>query len=117
LTRGYVGALFENIGPDKDIPAPDVNTNPQIMAWFVDEYSRLKGRDVPESVTGKPLSLGGSKGRLSATAQGGVYVLEELVKKLKMNPKKNSVAIQGFGNAGSFVALILNKLGYKIIAI
>ena len=117
LSRGYVQALYQHLGPDKDVPAPDVYTNAQIMAWMLDEYEKLVGHHAPGMITGKPLSLGGSKGRNIATAQGGVYVLQELMKKLGKNPKKTTVAVQGFGNAGATAAKILYKLGYKIVAI
>ena len=117
LSRGYIQALKDFIGPEKDIPAPDVYTNPRIMAWMMDEFSKIKGYNVPGVVTGKPLEVGGVRGRSFSTAQGGIYVLEKAVKKLKLNSKKTTVAIQGFGNAGSFTARILSALGYNIIAV
>lgn len=116
LSRGYVRALKNDLGPTKDIPAPDVYTTPQIMAWMLDEYIQLKGEYLPGMITGKPISVGGSAGRGFSTAQGGVYVTLELAKKLKLG-KNPSVIIQGFGNAGSYMAKILHKLGYKIIAV
>ncbi len=117
LSRGYVRAFYNFIGPETDIPAPDVYTTPQIMAWMMDEYSKIKGYGVPAMITGKPLEAGGIKGRSFATAQGGIYVLEKAVEKMKMNPAKTTVAIQGFGNAGSFAAKILSALGYQIAAV
>ena len=117
LSRGYVRALKDFIGPEKDIPAPDVYTTPQIMAWMMDEFSKIKGYNVLGVVTGKPIEIGGVRGRSFSTAQGGIYVLEKVVRKLKMNSEKTTVAIQGFGNAGSFMAEILNALGYNIIAV
>ncbi len=117
LSRGYVQAMKDFIGPEKDILAPDVYTNPQIMAWMMDEFSRIKGYNVPGFVTGKPIEVGGARGRKFSTAQGGIYVLEKAVKGLKMNSEKTIVAIQGFGNAGSFVAKILSALGYNIVAV
>ncbi len=117
LSRGYVQAMKDFIGPEKDILAPDVYTNPQIMAWMMDEFSRIKGYNVPGFVTGKPIEVGGARGRKFSTAQGGIYVLEKAVKRLKMNSEKTIVAIQGFGNAGSFVAKILSALGYNIVAV
>jgi len=117
LSRGYVQAMKDFIGPEKDIPAPDVYTNPRIMAWMMDEFSKIRGYNIPGVVTGKPLEVGGARGRGFSTAQGGIYVLEKAVKKLKMNPEKTTVAIQGFGNAGSFMAKILSALGYKIVAV
>lgn len=117
LSRGYMRALAEFIGPDKDIPAPDVYTNPQIMAWFMDEYSHIKGKNVPAVVTGKPVSIGGSLGRDIATALGGFYALEFLLKKMGKNRNSQSVAIQGFGNAGLNFARIAGGAGYKVVAV
>lgn len=117
LTRGYARALKDFIGPKIDIPAPDVYTNPQIMAWIMDEYSQMKGYNVPGVVTGKPIEVGGSLGRESATAQGGFYILELLAKKLNLNPKNTRVVIQGFGNAGLIMSELVSKSGYKLIAV
>lgn len=116
LTRSYVRAIADFIGSDKDIPAPDVYTNPQIMAWFMDEYSRIKQVYTPGVVTGKPLEVGGSVGRDTATAQGGKYVLEEIGKNLNLK-KDADIAIQGFGNAGMNFAKIAHEAGYNIIAV
>ncbi|MFC1686589.1 Glu/Leu/Phe/Val dehydrogenase [Patescibacteria group bacterium] len=117
ISRAYVQAFYKDLGPNKDIPAPDVYTNAQTMAWMSDEYNKLVGEYTPAAFTGKPVILGGSKGRDKATAQGGVYVLEEIVKKKGLDSKKLTVAIQGFGNAGSYAAKILHELDYKIVAI
>lgn len=117
LSRGYIRAIYKYIGPTQDVPAPDVYTNPTIMAWMMDEYEKLVGEHAPGVITGKPLAIGGSAGRGYSTAQGGVYVLREAAKKLGMNPSETKVAIQGFGNAGSFMAKILAKDGYKIVAV
>ncbi len=117
ITRGYVQKIHHIIGPRKDIPAPDVYTDSQVMSWFVDEYSRIVGSFQPAVVTGKPISLGGSEGRDEATAKGLMYCVEEAVKKLNMNPAGLTVAIQGYGNAGYHVARLLGGLGYKIIAV
>ena len=117
LTRVFTQKLANFIGPERDIPAPDVNTNPQIMAWMVDEFSKIKGFNVPGVVTGKPLEIGGSLGRNEATGLGGFFVLQSLAKKMKLNPKKTTVAIQGFGNVGYNLAIFLHKAGYKIIAV
>jgi glutamate dehydrogenase/leucine dehydrogenase len=117
LSRGFVTALRDFIGPEKDIPAPDVYTNPQVMAWMMDEYSLLHGKPSPGVITGKPLEIGGSKGRSYATAQGGVYTLIKAVEKLGMKPEETTVAIQGYGNAGYYAAKILHGLGFKIIAV
>ena len=105
------------IGPQKDIPAPDVYTNPQIMAWMADEYSKLEGKQTLGVVTGKPLDFGGSLGRDSATAKGGFYVLLEALKELDLDIKKTKIAIQGFGNAGSIAAELLYDAGAKIVAL
>lgn len=117
LSRGYIQKIWRNIGSDKDIPAPDVYTTPQIMAWMRDEYEKLVGHSDPGVITGKPIEEGGSEGRSYATAQGGVHCTIELAKKLGLTPSSATVAIQGFGNAGSFMANILSGLGYKIVAV
>ena len=117
LSRSWVRAFYKDIGPKKDIPAPDVYTNPQIMAWMVDEYSKLVGKDSPAAFTGKPIANGGSAGRETSTAQGGYYLLAELLKKMDMKPKQTRVAVQGFGNVGYHVARILHDNGYKIVAL
>ena len=117
VARAWVRAMADDIGVNKDIPAPDVYTTPQIMAYMLDEYEKIKGRSEPGVITGKPLELGGSQGRGTATAQGGVYVLEELINKLGRNRTELRVAVQGYGNAGYHVARILYGLGYKIVAI
>lgn len=117
LSRAWVRAFRDVIGPKKDIPAPDVYTTPEIMGWIADEYSQLVGEKTPGVVTGKPVDLGGSLGRDTATAQGGFYVLEAAVQDLKLTAHNLTVAIQGFGNAGSVMADLLNVAGYKIVAI
>jgi len=118
LSRGYIDALGEFIGPDRDIPAPDVYTNPQIMGWMMDEYSKLTGHYAPGVITGKPLAVGGSLGRGDATARGGVYTIIEAAKHLDIDLSKATVAIQGYGNAGSNAAILLNDmLGAKVIAV
>ncbi|MDD5750199.1 MAG: Glu/Leu/Phe/Val dehydrogenase [Candidatus Pacebacteria bacterium] len=117
LSRGFIRAIHSFIGPDIDIPAPDVNTNEQIMAWMVDEYSRIKGKFIPGVITGKPVELGGSLGRNIATALGGAFLLKRMAELEKMNPEQTKVAIQGFGNVGGNMAKILNDWGYKIVAV
>lgn len=117
LTRGYVQKIYQHIGPEIDIPAPDVYTNAQTMAWIYDEYSKLVGKDSPAVVTGKPLKLGGSKGRDVATALGGMYVLLEAMKKLKMTTKKCRVIIQGFGNAGANFAHLVYHKSFKVMGV
>ncbi|MCI0565699.1 Glu/Leu/Phe/Val dehydrogenase [bacterium] len=117
LSRAFIRETHRFIGPEMDIPAPDVNTDEKIMAWIVDEYSKIKGRFVPAVVTGKPLELGGSKGRTEATALGGAYVLRELLKKGGLPEKGLSVIIQGFGNVGGNMARILHEWGFKVVGL
>ena len=117
LARRYFAEMIDLFGPDKDIPAPDVNTNQQIMAWFMDTYSMHHQNHIPAVVTGKPIDLGGSRGRVSATAQGMVYCVHNAVNHLKLKLKGATVAIQGFGNAGSFAAKLLHQDGCVIRAI
>lgn len=113
ISREYIKAIHHIIGPEIDVPAPDVYTNPQTMAWMLDEYEKVKGKHQPGVITGKPLELGGSEGRGFSTAQGGAYILRHMMK----NRKGMTVAVQGYGNAGSFMAEILHGWGYKIVAV
>ena len=117
LSRRYFAELVWDVGPDRDIPAPDVNTNPQIMAWFMDTYSMHQHKHSPGVVTGKPLAVGGSRGRMEATAQGMVYCLEEAMAHRGMTMEGLTIAIQGFGNAGSNAARLLELKGAKIVGI
>jgi len=117
LTRRYTTEILPIIGPEKDIPAPDVYTTPQTMAWMMDTYSMHMGYTVPGVVTGKPLEVGGSRGRDTATARGCTYTVEEAAKHLGVNLNGATVAVQGFGNAGSVAAVLMNELGSKIIAV
>ncbi len=117
LTRSYTVAMSDIFGPEKDIPAPDMGTNPQIMAWIMDEYSKLKGVASPAVVTGKPLVLGGSLGRVEATGRGVMVSARTAMGKLKINPAKSTVAVQGFGNVGSISAKLMALQGCKIVAI
>jgi len=118
LSRAYIDQIWRNIGPERDIPAPDVYTTPQVMAWMMDEYSKLKGYNSPGVITGKPLVLGGSLGRNDATARGGIYTLREAAKYLHIDLSRAKVAVQGYGNAGSFAAILLKELyGAKIVAV
>ncbi|RHW36838.1 Glu/Leu/Phe/Val dehydrogenase [Lysinibacillus yapensis] len=117
LSRGYVRAISQIVGPTKDIPAPDVFTNAQIMAWMMDEYSRMDEFNSPGFITGKPIVLGGSQGRDRATAEGVTIVIEEAAKKRGIDIKGARVVIQGFGNAGSFLAKFMSDLGAKVIGI
>ena len=117
LTRRYTSMLIDDIGPYRDIPAPDVNTDAQTMAWIMDTYSSIKGYTIPEVVTGKPVSLGGSYGREAATGRGVAICAREAAKHLKLEMKCLTVAVQGFGNVGFYAAKILHDMGCKIIAV
>lgn len=117
LTRRFTTELMPIIGPERDIPAPDVNTNPQIMAWLVDTYSMNLGYSVPGVTTGKPLVLGGSPGRNEATGRGCVYAVEEAAKDLEIDLTSAKVAVQGFGNVGSVAASLISRLGAKVVAV
>lgn len=116
LTRRYTAEIVQWIGPDTDVPAPDVGTNEQTMAWMMDTYSQLKGHAVPGVVTGKPVVLGGSLGRIEATGRGVVFCIYEALKHLKLSPSDLRVAIQGFGNVGSHAARLLHEQGFRVIA-
>jgi glutamate dehydrogenase (NAD(P)+) len=119
LARAYIRAVARELGVHRDVPAPDVYTTPQIMAWMMDEFETIYGQSHPGVITGKPLALGGSEGRGDATARGGVYVVREAAKKLKLDPSKSSYAIQGFGNAGQFAATLHKEIlgGGKLLAV
>jgi len=117
LTRRYATMILDLIGPYRDVPAPDLYTDEQTMAWIMDTYSTFKGYSVPESVTGKPIILGGFKQREEATAMGVVFCIQEAVKHLKMNAKKSSVVVQGFGSVGWNAARILHEEGYLVVAV
>ena len=116
ISRGYVKEIFKFIGENIDIPAPDVNTNPKIMGWMIDEYEKIAGQKSPGSFTGKPVILGGSLGRDKSTARGGFYIIEEKYKEIK-DKSKLKIVIQGFGNAGQNIAEMLSEIGFKIIAV
>ena len=117
LSRGYVDAIADFIGPNVDILAPDVYTNSTIMGWMMDQYSIINRQLMRGVVTGKPLTLGGSQGRNQATATGAFYVIEAVLPKFNIKPQQTSVAIQGFGNAGAMIAELLFQAGYKIVAV
>jgi glutamate dehydrogenase (NAD(P)+) len=117
LSRRFFTEIEVLIGPEKDIPAPDVNTNGQVMAWFMDTYSMHVGYTVPGVVTGKPISLGGSEGRNEATARGTVFCIIEAARHLQMNIKGATVVVQGFGNAGSIAAQLMSAEGAKVLAV
>jgi glutamate dehydrogenase (NAD(P)+) len=117
MTRRYTSEIINEIGPEKDIPAPDVGTSPREMAWIFDTYSMNKGHSVLGVVTGKPLTVGGSLGRLEATARGGLFCTLDAMERLGMKPEEQTVVVQGFGNVGSFYALFMQQQGSKVIAI
>jgi glutamate dehydrogenase (NAD(P)+) len=117
MTRRYTAELIEFIGPEKDVPAPDVNTNEQTMAWMMDTYSMHMRQTVTAVVTGKPINIGGSRGRREATGRGIMIVCEEAVKKLNLSPESTRVIVQGFGNVGSNAARLMAEAGYKVIGI
>jgi glutamate dehydrogenase (NAD(P)+) len=118
LSRGYIQAISQIVGPEKDIPAPDVYTNPQIMAWMMDEFSKICQKNQFGVITGKPLELGGSAGRGDATARGGCYTIREAANEVGLDLKGATVAIQGYGNAGYFSAILVSSLfGSNVVAI
>jgi glutamate dehydrogenase (NAD(P)+) len=117
LTRRYTSAIIETLGPDSDVPAPDVNTNERVMAWVMDTYSMHKRHTVTAVVTGKPIEMGGSLGRREATGRGCMFVTREALRKLKMPLKGTRVAVQGFGNVGSVAADLMGKEGMTIVAV
>src|SRR4029077_2737044 len=117
LTRRYIAEIIDAIGPEKDVPAPDVNTNEQVMAWVMDTYSMHVGHTTTSVVTGKPLELGGSLGRHEATGRGVAIVARESAKHLGFDIQGATVAIQGFGNVGSISAELLSQIGARVVAV
>jgi glutamate dehydrogenase (NADP+) len=117
LSRGFIRLIADFIGPDVDIPAPDMYTNERIMGWMMDEYSTIRRQHSPDVITGKPVSMGGSVGRSDATGRGAFYCIRELAGKQGLDPSATTVAVQGFGNAGQSVARLLHKDGYRIVAV
>ncbi len=117
MTRRYTAELVEFIGPEKDVPAPDVNTNEQTMAWIMDTYSMHMRQTVTAVVTGKPINIGGSRGRREATGRGIMIVCDEAVKKLGLTPEQTRIIVQGFGNVGSNAARLMAEAGYRVIGI
>ena len=117
LTRRYAYAIADIIGPEVDIPAPDVYTSSREMGWIMDTYSMIKGKNIPGVITGKPLSIGGSKGRAEATGKGLAFAIREGAKRMNIDLNNATVAIQGFGNAGTYAARFLNDMGATIIAV
>ncbi len=117
LSRSFVRELHDLMGPDTDVPAPDVNTNPRIMGWMADEYDQIARARTPAAITGKPLPLGGSEGRVAATGQAALYVLQEWARRAEKDPKDVTVAVQGFGNAGAHFAMLAHEAGFRIVAV
>ncbi len=117
LSRGFIRAIGHVIGPERDIPAPDVNTNPQIMAWMTDEFSKMRGYQALGVVTGKPIMFGGSLGRSTATSRGVVVCVEEAAKRIGLDLDGATVAIQGYGNVGSYSGVFIQELGAKVVAV
>ncbi len=117
LSKAYAEFIAAYIGPRKDVPAPDVNTDGQTMAWMLEAYEKKIGRSAPATFTGKPIELGGSLGRTEATGRGGAFVLESYAKEKKLNPKQTRLAVQGFGNVGFWFAKLAEDLGFKVVAI
>ncbi|RNC80956.1 MAG: Glu/Leu/Phe/Val dehydrogenase [Phycisphaera sp.] len=117
VSRGFMRAISGVVGPDTDVPAPDVYTNATVMAWMMDEYSAIAGKRSPAVITGKPVSMGGSVGRDDATARGGFYQIRELAQIKGWNPSQITVAIHGFGNAGQLFAKLANEDGFKVVAV
>src|SRR5436190_6152935 len=117
ITRRYTAEIFDFLGPDKDVPAPDMNTNEQTMAWIMDTYSMHARHTVTAVVTGKPVALGGSLGRREATGRGVLFCVNEAIKRYKLTPETTSVVVQGSGNVGGIGAELMYQHGYKIVAI
>jgi len=117
ISRAYIKEVYRFIGPDTDIPAPDVNTNPQVMAWMLDEYEKITGTHAPGVITGKPVEIGGSKVRDISTSMGGFYVLKQVIKQFDIKPEDSGIVVQGFGNVGMNIAKILHEHKYKVIAV
>jgi len=117
LSRGFIRQIADFIGPDTDVPAPDVYTNSMVMGWMMDEYSKIRRRHTPAVITGKPIPLGGSLGRDDATGRGGYYCVKELEKRKGWKPSEIRVAVQGFGNVGQSAAQLLHHDGYKVVAV
>ncbi|MFW6013624.1 MAG: Glu/Leu/Phe/Val family dehydrogenase [Candidatus Nanoarchaeia archaeon] len=117
VARAYIRAFNENLGENKDIPAPDVYTDSQTMGWMLDEFEKINNKHEPAMITGKPLILGGCSLRKTATSAGGKMVLDQIMKKMSKKPENTTIAIQGFGNAGSYIAEMLFQEGYNIVAV
>jgi|TARA_R110000851_G_scaffold5799_6_gene23666 glutamate dehydrogenase (NADP+) len=117
LARGYIRAIADIMGPDRDIPAPDVNTDAMVMGWMIDEYEHIVRAKMPAAITGKPLPLGGSPGRVAATGRGALKVLDLWAERAERTPEETTVAVQGFGNAAYHFATLASERGYRIVAV
>jgi glutamate dehydrogenase (NADP+) len=117
LARGYIRAIADIMGPDRDIPAPDVNTDATVMGWMIDEYEQIRRAQTPAAITGKPLSLGGSPGRVEATGRGALTVLDLWAEREERTPEETTLAVQGFGNAAFHFARLASQRGYKVVAV
>ncbi|TNH15232.1 MULTISPECIES: Glu/Leu/Phe/Val family dehydrogenase [Halomonadaceae] len=117
LARGYIRAIADIMGPDRDIPAPDVNTDATVMGWMIDEYEQIRRAQAPAAITGKPLSLGGSPGRVEATGRGALTVLDLWAEREERTPEETTLAVQGFGNAAFHFARLASQRGYKVVAV
>ncbi len=117
ISRKFIDAFYQFLGEDKDVPAPDVYTNSQVMAWMLDEYEKKVGHHEPAMITGKPLVLGGCRLRNDATAKGGFFVIKEMIKTFRLQKRHLTIALQGFGNAGSYLAQMLDKDHFKVVAV
>lgn len=117
LARGYIRAIADIMGPDRDVPAPDVNTDATVMGWMIDEYEHIVRAKVPAAITGKPLPLGGSSGRVAATGRGALKVLDLWAERKELKPEETTVAVQGFGNAAYHFARLASERGYRIVAV
>lgn len=117
LARGYIRAIADVMGPDRDIPAPDVNTDAQVMGWMIDEYEHIVRAQAPAAITGKPLALGGSPGRVEATGRGALKVLDLWAEREERTPEETTIAVQGFGNAAYHFARLASQRGYKVVAV
>lgn len=117
ICRGWIRQIVKNVGPNTDVPAPDVMTNPQHMLWMLDEYETIRGEKLPGFITGKPVGMGGSKGRTEATGYGAIITLREALKELNIKPENTTASIQGFGNVAKYAIELYNKLGGKVICV
>ncbi len=117
ISRAYIRAIHTIVGPDKDVPAPDMYTTPEMMGWMADEYAKIVGKYTPAMITAKPIEKGGIEGRTEATGLGGFYVLQNLAERERLDPKQTTIAVQGIGNVGYYVARYAREAGYRVVAI